>query len=219
MFTAGCDESKPVPAPVASASAAPETPQEPAFEFPDPEKVQLARVGDWVDRARSRLPEGELGKINDWLSKSVKVPVQVRGESRKTLLDSGNLTCGYTEKLTCTFPAKVSEKALHFVASTVTCLGNDGASVKQSDWKIAPDTPRGKQVDLPIDDLFLRDCWDKGGETLRMEVIGTSCVVPFPRQVRCAGEFNTCLHRCKGAERCEQTCDVNRTNCLAVCPK
>ena len=216
----GCEETKPAPEPVASSSAEVEAVQEPPFELPDPASVPLARVGDWVDRARARLPADQVEQIDAWLRKAVQVPVEIRGESRKTLSNVGNLTCGYKEKMACSFPATLSKNAQHFVASTVVCIGKDGSTVRRADWKIDPNTPRDtKDVDLPVDDGLLRDCWEQGTEKLRMEVIGSPCVVPFPRQVRCAGEFSTCLHRCKGAESCEQICDANRSKCLSVCAK
>ena len=220
-----CEETKPAPAPVASTSIAQQSEPEPAFALPDPDLTPLARVGEWVDRGRSKLPDSEVGTLDTWLRKAVQVPIEVRGESRKTLLDVGNLSCGYKEKMTCTFPAKLSPKAQHFVASTVVCIGHckspnkECEVVRRADWKIEPNTPRGQQVELPIDDGLLRECWEKGSEFLRIEAIGMSCVVPFPRQVRCAGEFNTCLFRCKGVESCEQVCDVNRTKCLSICGK
>jgi len=221
VATTGCDDPKPKPsATTANASATATTPpKEEPFELPAADKVKLSLVGDWVDRARSKLPAKDVGKIDAWLKKVVHVPVEVRGESRKTLSDSGELTCGYDKSMVCSFQGKLSAKAKHFVASTIACVDRNGTELKRSDWKIPPDIKRDEVVPLPVDDGLLRACWEEGGESLRMEVVGSSCVVPFPRQIQCAGEYNTCLHRCKGSESCEQLCDANRRKCLAVCKK
>lgn len=213
-----CDDPKPKPTAAATASAsATEAPKEKPFELPAPDEVKLPTVGDWVDRARSKLPAKDVGKIDAWLKKVVRMPVEIRGESRKALSDTGELTCGYDEKMTCTFPGKLSSKAKYFVASTVVCVDRNGSVVHRADWKIPADVKRDEVVALPVDDGLLRECWSKDAESLRLELVGSPCVVPFPRQVRCAGEYNTCLHRCKDAESCELRCDVNRRKCLAVC--
>lgn len=212
----GCESPKPSPSLEGQASVD-KTEPEPPFALPAAREVPLQRVGEWVDRARAKLPANEVSKIDAWLREAVRMPVEVRGESRKTLSDTTPLTCGYQEKMSCDFSGTLSEKAKHFVASTLLCMDKDDAILQRSDWKIEPNTPRGKVVKLPVDDGLLRQCWEKGGVSLRLEVVGMPCVVPFPRQVRCAGEYNTCLHRCKGEEPCEQTCDGNRRSCLAVC--
>lgn len=217
VLPAGCDEPKPQPELAAPSASVPSAPEEKPFDLPDPKEVKLDRVGDWVDRARSKLPTKDIGKLDAWLGKAVRMPVEVRGESRKTLSETGELTCGYVDKLSCSFPGKLSKASKHFVASTMVCVDKDGAAVKRADWRIPRETKREEVVALPVDDGLLRGCWEQGGVSLRLEVVGSPCVVPFPRQVRCAGEYNTCLYRCKGSESCEQTCDVNRRKCLAVC--
>ena len=217
LVLVACDDPKPPPSATATASATAEAPKEKPFELPKTDEVKLPMVGDWVDRARSKLPAKEVGKLDAWLKKVVHMPVEIRGESRKALSETGELTCGYDDKMTCTFPGKLSSKAKYFVASTLVCVDRNGTVVHRADWKIPPDVKRDEVVGLPVDDGLMRECWSKDGESLRLELVGSPCVVPFPRQVRCAGEYNTCLHRCDNTESCELRCDVNRRKCLAVC--
>lgn len=216
--SASCDDPKTKPVASTTASAT-EVLKEKPFELPNPEEVKLPTVGDWVDRALSKLPAKDMDKLDAWLKKAVHMPVQIRGESRKTLSDTGELTCGYDDKLTCSFPGKLSSKAKHFVASTLACMDRNGTVVHRADWKIPAEIKRDEKVALPVEEGLIRTCWEKDGESMRIEVVASPCVVPFPRQVRCAGEYNTCIHRCKDVESCELRCDVNRRKCLAVCKK
>lgn len=203
----------------AASASAEAPPKEKPFALPPAEEVELRMVGDWVDRARSKLPAKEVGKVDAWLKKAVQMPVGIRGESRNTLSDTGKLTCGYEDKMVCSFPGKLSSKAKYFVASMLVCVDQNGTVVKRADWKIPADVKRDEVVPLPVDEGLLRECWEKDAESVRVEIVGSPCVVPFPRQVRCAGEYNTCLHRCKNTEACETRCDANRRKCLAVCKK
>ncbi len=222
LATMGCDEAealRPTPSTPPTPVKASNAPKQEPFALPDPSTVKLEEIGPWVDRGRSKLPSKQIGKLDAWLKEAVHMPVEVRGESRKTLSETKELRCGYSDKLTCSFPGKLSTRAKYFVASTLLCVGKDNEVLKLSDWKIPPKTKRGQVVDLPVDETLLRTCWEQGGTSLRMEVVGSPCIVPFPRQVRCAGEYKTGLHRCKGVKACEQKADRNRRRCLSVCKK
>lgn len=207
------NEAKGHATPSATVSAPPPKP----FELPPKGEVKLAQLGDWVDRARNKLPKDEMGKLDAWLKEVVHVPVEVQRESKRLLADVGEITCGYDTQLVCSFNGKLSKAAKYIVGSQLVCLDSGNKARHRADWKIPPLTKRGELLPLPVDGELMRKCFEAGGEKVRFELVGSPCVVPFPRQMRCAGEYSTCLHRCQDSDACEQICDKNRRSCLSLC--
>jgi hypothetical protein len=187
------------------------------FELPPKEDVKLTQVGDWVDRARNKLPKNDMGKLDAWLKEVVHVPVEVQRESKRLLTDVNEVRCGYDQQMVCSFDGKLSKAAKYIVGSQLVCLDSGDKALQRVDWKIPPLTKRGEVLSLPINGELMRKCLEAGGVKVRFELVGSPCVVPFPRQMRCAGEYSTCLHRCEASDTCEQVCDKNRRSCLSLC--
>jgi hypothetical protein len=206
---------------IASARASAPEPPPPSqpFDFPSASGLPPNQIIPTVNRAARESPPGQDNRIDEWLQ-GIHVPVDLLGPTRRFASDVGGLSCHYREKkLACAIAAKLSESAKFFVASSLQCLDATGHVLQKSDWKAPLEARRGERVGLPVDEAFLTACFDGGGVKLGVELLASPCAIPFPHQVRCAGEYATCRDTCKSSPTCDDRCETNRLRCLDVCKK
>ncbi|MBI5534067.1 MAG: hypothetical protein HY898_15200 [Deltaproteobacteria bacterium] len=205
---------------VASAkSAEPPPPTPKDFVFPAMSGLSARDLIPTVNRARKESPPGQEGKIDEWLQ-GFKFPVEPIGPTKKFASDIGSVLCHFRDKtLQCAIQAKIPEKHKFFVTSSLTCLNAKGEVVKKVDWESPAKSKRGELTELPVDEAFLTPCFAEGGAKIAVELLGSPCAVPFPHQVRCAGEYATCMQTIQGVEGGAQRCENNRLHCLDVCKK
>jgi len=206
---------------IASATATASAPPIPIapFVFPAASGLPSGQIIPTVNRASRESPPGQDDRIDEWL-RGVTVPVDLLGPTKKFASEVGGLACRYREKkLECAIPAKLPTSAKFFVASSISCIDSSGKSLQKVDWDAPAKSRRGERVDLPVAEPFLTHCLTEGGVKLGVELLTSPCAIPFPHQVRCAGEYATCRETCKQSPTCEDRCETNRIGCLDVCKK
>ena len=204
------ESAKPVEAP-------PPAPKD--FAFPAMSTLTPKQILPVVYQASKEPVPGQDAKIDAWL-RDFKLPVQVRGPTKKFASDFEPMVCHYRDRtLLCVIAGKIAEASKFIVTSNLTCLNDKGEEIKKMDWEAPGKSKRGAKGDLEVPEKFLEPCLTEGGVKLGVEVLGSPCAIPFPHQVRCAGEYNTCRQTCKGVEACDQRCEANRLDCLKVCKK
>lgn len=226
MLLPSCDKAQPpvardaaLSAPVASSGATASEPSKP-FVFPPAKQTSLKEIPATVNRAKLSLPKDQWSKIDEWLQEVPGMPIELRGPTRRFLSDvTPTVACHVGDALSFSLNGKLDAKGAYVITSSLECLTKEGTTLKKIDWPIQPGLKRGEVVPFSIDEAFLVTCWAEGGGKLGVEVLTSPCAVPFPRQVRCAGEHATCRQTCKDDEACNQKCESNRLGCLDVCKK
>ncbi len=220
--TAGCkkDESK-LDKIIASAQAPASAPPAPTtpFAFPSASGLPPSQIMPTVYRAERDSPPGQEDRIDQWL-RGVSVPAEMIGPTKRFASDLSPLTFRYEAKtVQCAIRGRLAPSAKFFVTASLSCLDDTGKTVKKTDWDSPAKAKRGELVDLPVDAAFVTQCLEGGGVKLGVELLGSPCAIPFPHQVRCAGEYNTCRETCAQSPECNERCETNRLHCLDVCTK
>jgi hypothetical protein len=204
---------------IAAASATPPPPQEKPFVFPAASGLPPGQIIPVVNRAVQQFAPGQENRIDEWI-RGVSVPVVLLGPSEKFVSEVGPLTFRYREKqLESSFPAKFPATAKFFVDSSISCIDASGNVLEKTDWEQPSKARRGERVELPVPGTLVEHCLTAGGVKLGLAVLASPCAIPFPHQVRCAGEYATCRSACADERSCQKRCENNRLDCLDVCKK
>ena len=218
-LTVGCKKEPTLVEKIIESAQAPEPSAAPPkdFVFPAMSAAAPKQVIPIANRAAKESPPGQESRIDAWVQQ-FKLPVVLVGPTRKFASEVGPLGCRFPSKsLQCSIPAKLGTANKYFVASSLSCLDDKGQVLKKADWEAPSKSKLGEKVELEVPESFLDPCLAEGGVKLGIELLGSPCAVPFPHQVRCAGEYDTCRQTCKGAEACLQRCESNRLDCLKIC--
>ena len=217
---AGCQSENHGGAPVAAStqpSAQPTPSARLAFTFPAASGLPPGEIIPTINRAASNLPAGQDGRIDEWL-RGISLAIELLGPTKKFASDFGTPQCRYVAKvMQCSITAKLAENSKFFVTAKLACIDKDGKQGKTVDWEAPAKSKRGELVELAIPEPFLTPCLTDGGTKLGIELLASPCAIPFPHQVRCAGEHTTCRQTCKADPSCATRCEANRLGCLDVC--